>query len=105
MRVTVYRAILLFILVAVVAATCLIFYYRQPAGNLNEVKTVTEEYQFLIKEYDEKIGIFRTGEEKPFSVIGVYVSTLPQVDRMELQAGITVQSEVQLRQLIEDYES
>lgn len=58
--------------------------------------------QYVIKEYNEKIGIFRKGAGKPVRVLETFVFTLPCADRIMLSAGFTV-SEENLYKIVEDY--
>lgn len=105
MRVRTYRTILFSAAAAVVIMTALVFYYYQQQPTPNESSGYSAPYRYVLKEYEEKIGVYRQGEETPFRTIDVYVSTLPSVDQTELQNGIYIQSEEKLRSLIEDYES
>lgn len=108
-----YRISLFILLGAVVliALFSILVYLRYSFSNESDqntplnVQTQNEEFMFLIKEYDEKIGIYHTGESLPFQILEVYVQTLPSVDQMDLEKGIWIQNEEMLRKIIEDYES
>lgn len=56
----------------------------------------------FIKEYNEKIGIFRKGAGKPFLIIETFVFTLPPADMDMLSCGFTVPEE-KLSCVMEDY--
>lgn len=61
--------------------------------------------QYIIREYDGRIGIFISGDNQPVKVIQVYVIHLPESDRMKLRQGITVNSRSELGKLINDFSS
>ena len=60
---------------------------------------------YIVKEYQNVIGIFFEEEEVPFRVIDVPVATLPEADQKMLEEGIRVSDEKSLQRLLEDYES
>lgn len=59
---------------------------------------------YLLKEYNEKIGVFRYNNETPQRTLDVYVESLPKADRIQLETGIPANSESELQQLIEDFD-
>lgn len=61
-------------------------------------------YEYVLKSYDDRIGVFKSGEDKPFQTLDIYVQNLPVVDQYELNEGILVQDDKKLRMIIEDYE-
>ena len=61
-----------------------------------------EERVWLIREYEERIGIFDENGAL-LDVIDVYVKTLPETDKNLLREGIRITSEQSLRAIIEDY--
>ena len=60
---------------------------------------------YTICEYQGKIAIFKGDESVPIEIYDVYVSTLPQHDRLLLEQGITVETPKELQKIIEDYTS
>lgn len=50
-----------------------------------------------------RLAVFVEGSDEPEMVLDVYLSTLPEVDRMLLEQGIEAQSYAQLVSMIEDY--
>lgn len=64
-----------------------------------------EDYLYILKEFNGKIGVFRVGREFPDSIFDVYVSSLPESDQEYLIEGIKVKDQVELRNLKEDYSS
>ena len=62
------------------------------------------EVLFIVKEYEEKIGIFDPSG-RLLQTIDIYTKTLPKTDRALLREGIELRSEAELSALIEDYSS
>ena len=62
---------------------------------------LAEENIYVVKSYNGKIGIFK--EDKLYEVIEVYTKTLPKTDRDQLEKGIVIDGEEDLRSIIEDY--
>lgn len=101
-----YRIFLSSIIFAVIIAclAAVIFYYSgENGGQENEFSQGSQGY--LLQEHEERIGVYRLGEEAPFRVLDVYVATLPYQDKQSLKEGITVSGEDELRRLIEDFDS
>ena len=64
------------------------------------------EVLYILKTYNDKIGIFYEDETEPFSVLsGVMLKSLSEYDQNLLNTGIKVYSDEELRRLIEDYDS
>lgn len=61
--------------------------------------------KYLLREYEQRLAVFRPGEDDPMQILPVYAATLPYADRLRLQQGISVESEEALQQLIEDLTS
>lgn len=101
-----YRAILLSVAALVILTCFAAILYQQSSTPANEKSKVpATSYQYCLREYEEKIGVFRTNDEKPFMTIDVYVATLPSVDQMQLKDGIYIEDDEKLRMIIEDYGS
>lgn len=62
-----------------------------------------ENYPYLLRAYEGKLAMFTTDLVEPDMVFDVYVRTLPQVDKEQLERGIRVESYDKLTALIEDY--
>ena len=62
-------------------------------------------YQYIVKEHNGNIAVFKSGGEKPTEIYEVPVETLPAEDAKKLQEGIRVTTEEKLRQLLEDLTS
>lgn len=59
---------------------------------------------YVLKTYQGQIGIFKPNAAKPEQVLDIMVSALPEKDQEMLQQGIEVQSERELKALIEDFD-
>ncbi len=67
-----------------------------------EEDMTTEESTWVVREYEEKIGIF-SEDGALLRVVDVYTKTLPRADRVLLREGIAVSSRQDLYALMEDY--
>ncbi len=84
-----------------VIQTELVYVFAQSPSDTSE-KTEADTRVWIVKEYEEMIGIFDENGGLVYS-LDVYVKTLPEADRKLLREGIRITSEKQLRALIEDY--
>lgn len=76
-------------------------------GTVNEdAKNENDIYKrgYIVKRYGDIIGVFDAGDEMPFLTIDVFVFTLPESERQQLEYGITVPAN-ELEELIEAYTS
>ncbi len=75
-------------------------------SNKEHYSSVMSETQgteaYIIREYNERIGIFRIGAGIPFRIIDTFVFTLPHQDAVLLSHGFTVY-ENELAGIVEDY--
>ena len=60
---------------------------------------------YIVKEYQNVIGVFFEEEGIPFRVIDVPVSTLPEEDKKMFEEGIRISDEKDLQKFLENYES
>ncbi|MEG0691709.1 MAG: hypothetical protein RR444_01350 [Oscillospiraceae bacterium] len=106
MRVKLYRISLLIIAVIVIIASIVAFNYMNQSKKNSEKNILpTNDFMYVLKEHEQKIGVYKANETSPFMTIDVYVKTLPSVDQQELKSGIMIQNEDKLKTIIEDYES
>ncbi|MBR5201979.1 MAG: BofC C-terminal domain-containing protein [Clostridia bacterium] len=63
-----------------------------------------EDY-YILSEYNGKIAVFKNQERIPIDIYDIYVTTLPQHDRVLLENGIRIETPDELQKLIEDYTS
>lgn len=61
--------------------------------------------QYIVKEYDGRIGVYIPGDTVPSRVIQVYVAYLPEIDRAKLRTGIVVDGRRALENLLDDFRS
>lgn len=105
MQVNTYRRILSLAILVIIAVTVLILLLRpQPSGEAGGETPVQSAY--YLREYEDKIGVFRPEETEPFMMIDVFVSTLPSADQLELRTGgIRVADDRKLQSMLEDFGS
>ncbi len=63
----------------------------------------TSGYPYLLRTYDGKLAVFTDDLVEPDLVFDVYVQSLPEYDRKELERGVRVENYQKLTALIEDY--
>ncbi|MDR3345217.1 MAG: hypothetical protein LBT21_06490 [Oscillospiraceae bacterium] len=63
------------------------------------------EIRYTLREYSGELAVFRDDEATPWALYEVPVDTLPDGDREQLKAGISVIGEEKLRHILEDYTS
>lgn len=56
----------------------------------------------IVREYNGRIGVFKGESSVPYRVIDYDVSLLSEFDREQLQEGVVMETEEELRQFIED---
>lgn len=64
-----------------------------------------EDEGYILKSYNGRIGIFRTGENTPIEELDVDLENLPEADQKLLSEGIPAKDKETLRAIMEDYES
>lgn len=62
----------------------------------------SETYRVTI--FQEKITVFKDGEDEPYMTLDLPISLLPQEDRALLEEGIELESATAVRAFLEDYE-
>ena len=73
------------------------------AGTQTEVTTAEGQYRIQIT--DGKLALYRTGSSVPYQKLDMPLSLLSEYDLEQLESGITVGTEAELRQLVEDLTS
>lgn len=61
-----------------------------------------EKVEYVVREYEGKLGVFRGESETPYRIIDFNVSLLSEYDREQLADGIVIGSEEELNTFIED---
>ena len=73
--------------------------------SLADIPVIAVGENYIIKEYDGRIGIFTSSDTQPIRVVQVYVAYLPERDRYDLKDGIYVEGILRLEKIIEDLRS
>ena len=73
---------------------------QQPVFNETDNSVLAED-EYVIKEFEGKIGVYKNGDFQ--YLINVYVFTLPENDKKLLSQGITVSSEQELNDILSSY--
>ena len=106
MHIKLYRVSLIIVAVIVIIASIVSFNYIKPKENHAEnFNMPSDEFQYLLKEHEQKIGVYRANETSPFMTIDVYVTNLPALDQEDLKRGIMVKNDDKLKMIIEDFDS
>ena len=71
-------------------------------NNTTDSESSVDTEKWLIKEHNEKIGIF-DNDGRLIQVIDTYVKTLPKIDRDELKEGFWLNDKNKLYSVIEAY--
>lgn len=78
---------------------------QRVSAKLSEAVPELIQPECVVREYNGRIGIFRGGSDTPARVIDYDVSLLSDFDRAQLMKGLVIETEGELRQLIEDLAS
>lgn len=91
---------------AILALSVTVFGYAAISTTRTANPKQTEPiYEYVIKEYNGNIAVYKSGETRPRDIYEVPVETLPTEDVKNLESGIPVKDEKELKQLIEDLTS
>lgn len=104
MKIIWYKIGIAIVGIFVIIALLIAIYYKTNLPLQND-SMIDLKQQYILREYMEKIAVFKDGSETPSEVLNVYVSTLPAQDQMELISGIIIETEAELRDILEDFES
>ncbi|MEM1484777.1 hypothetical protein V6615_07815 [Oscillospiraceae bacterium PP1C4] len=74
-----------------------------PSSSVPYSSEETSGYPYLLRTYEGKLAVFTTDLVQPDMVFDVYVRTLPELDKEELERGVRVENYDKLTALIEDY--
>lgn len=64
----------------------------------------SRDYLYCMKEQGGEIVVFQKGNDQPIKVLETDPSVLPDQDRQMLKQGIYLNSDQELRRLLEDYD-
>lgn len=82
---------------------------QSPAGKtLSDVPVSSDSEdeatgEYMLRAYNGRLAVFMKGESEPQMIFDIPIKTLPEYDRRELEAGISVRDYQSLVALIEDY--
>ncbi len=80
-------------------------YHQKVEAKLSNTPQKLESADFIVREHDGKLGVFRGDSEKPFRIIDFDVSLLSEYDRTQLEEGIVIENMDELDTFIEDVAS
>lgn len=63
-----------------------------------------ENYEYLLKDVNGKINVFKKGVDKPIEILEKKTDILPPYDRDLLSQGIYLENIEQLNKILEDYD-
>ena len=77
------------------------------SSDINEKKSQADRRinTYIVRAYNNNLAVFEEGEVEPYRIYDTDIRILPESDREKLEKGIKVESETDLRRLIEDYTS
>ena len=78
---------------------------QRVSAKLAEAAPELIQPECVVREYNVRIGVFRGSSETPARIIDYDVSLLADFDREQLMKGLVIETEEELRQLIEDLAS
>ncbi|MBQ2774369.1 MAG: hypothetical protein IJF40_00575 [Clostridia bacterium] len=59
--------------------------------------------QYVMRDYNGRVAVFRSGEASPDEVFDIFTSSLPKEEYERLMGGIAIQDDKELQKLIEAY--
>lgn len=79
----------------------------EPAAEESAAATTTTQLNvsYVLRAWDGHIGLFRGDSETPYQELDMPLTLLSDYDREMVEAGITVETERELRTLVEDLTS
>jgi hypothetical protein len=98
---TAVRLVILAVAASGVIATCVLaILYEQHGAPASEAPAA-----YTIGVWEGQLAVFEGEDTYPARLFDVPVSALPEEEQKRLQAGLSVSSELQLQQYLEDYTS
>lgn len=59
--------------------------------------------QYIMRDYNGRIAVFRNGEDFPDEVFDIFTSSLPKEESERIMNGIAIQDSQELQEMIEAY--
>lgn len=104
-----YRELYLLLTAAVISAVLLLVsagrsVEREKSAAAAKAAAMTERapVRFVLGLYGDRLALYREGSERPYQVLDTEAWLLPDDDRAALAQGIVVDTEAELRALLED---
>ena len=92
--------------IILITCVCAEAVFASPVSADPPPKASSEETQsagYLLREYNGKIAVFKTGEDKPVKITSTQVASLPKQDAKKLKEGISAATRQELEKALEDY--
>lgn len=67
------------------------------------VSSQKDDYMYLITSLDGKIVVYKQGVSNPYLKTDTVVKYLPQQDREDIEKGVYIKGEINLKKALEDY--
>jgi hypothetical protein len=95
------------VLMAAVIVLCALAQNTQnrQATSKQEESVTLPQVDYVLGEYEGYLALFRGEQTVPYQILDMPVQLLSAYDRDAIAAGIHVQTEAELRQLVEDFAS
>ncbi len=78
---------------------------RATAIEKQSAMTAQEDAGFVLGEHNGRLALFRGRSPKPYRILDMQIYLLPEEDQQTIRSGgITVQTEAELRSLLEDWD-
>lgn len=79
--------------------------FMQTSVSAADAKSSQQEgYRYVLKTKENQIAVYEIGEDIPIQLLDVIPSTLPYLEQAALDSGIYVETEEELKKLIEDFQ-
>ena len=72
--------------------------------NISDSENTAVGYKYTIKEFNGNVAVFSFGSTYPIEVLECPLKSLPDDEAQKLSAGIDIETEEELQQLIEAYD-
>ncbi|MCQ2491129.1 MAG: hypothetical protein MJ079_06020 [Ruminococcus sp.] len=76
--------------------------YRQKLENRISASVTPPSSVCEVREYNGRIGLFKSGSSAPYRIIDYNVALMPDFDRDQLREGVVIETDEELRRFIED---
>ena len=77
-------------------------HYQKTEAKSGEIVRRLPEAEYIIREYDGKLGVYRGESATPYRIIDFDTSLLSEDDREELSSGIRMKTEAEVNSYLED---